>query len=143
MSCIPSLKNLCIYESLGTEYLRQSLPVFRYSQNPAKCFRPFSHFHTPDPKSRLLNEDLISEIMAIITKSKKFMTSQRVFLETIKKDPWLALVLIKKYPISLSRKINLISRLGQTTLHFAALSGSRPLVQYLIQKKHLEKKCSR
>jgi ankyrin repeat protein len=159
MSAIPSLKNLCIYNSLGKEYLSQSLDYQLSQVIPEKI----------NPNFRILPDDLKTEIRPIEEDFQKCMGSQRGFFQTIEKNPELALFLIKKdsrlnihhldiyavdngghtvlhcaaasgnrgfveYLVGRGANVNAVDRDGQTVLHFAARSGNKELVEYLVRE---------
>ena len=115
------MRDLCILNSFGTDYLSQSL-----TDKPQEKFHPYS---------RDLPDDLKNEINQILLHFQGCMKSYSSFIQTVKKKPQLALILVKKYPDDL--KIH-IHKDKVRFLFYAAISGNLALVKYLIETYQLE-----
>ncbi len=120
MTVNSSLRELCVYNLLGTEQLQMVM--------------------SEDPSASTIPLDLKEEMLPIIAKFRDYMGSQKQFLRAIadKDHPRLALFLMKKYPEKLRDKIDHIERDGHTVLHAAAQNGNRELVEYLITVHHAD-----
>ncbi len=141
---IPSLKDLCIFNSLGSSYLLESC-LISFNKDNSELLK-FS-----DPNSRCLPKDLAEKIISIVEQFNICMQSQEGFFKTIEKEPELALFLIRtRYAASSKNQrlfdylkeknhldVNAVDIRGKTVLHYAVESWNKELFEYLINEQNI------